>query len=88
MSIEKRTFRVPLSDEQCERLEHECAKRGINPNFLVLELLRGYLEDVREKSWDELCEPIRFEAQARGYKPEDVQDWIEEYRAEIAATRE
>jgi predicted transcriptional regulator len=73
---------VSIPDELMESTEAVARRSGQTKSEVVREALRAH---VRDKEWDEIFRYGESMAEAAGIGPEDVEDLVDEVRAEMRA---
>ena len=75
------TFSLP--PEMAERVDRLVEQEGRSRSELVREALRRYIDD---SEWQRLLDYGERRARERGIGPEDVEQLVDEYRAEVDAS--
>ena len=81
MSVAK-LLSVSIPDELMSQTEDVARRSGQTKSELVREALR---EHVRDREWEEIFRYGEDRAEALGIGPEDVEDLVDEVRAQMAA---
>jgi CopG family transcriptional regulator/antitoxin EndoAI len=74
-----KTITISLPPEMASQVEKVMKEEGRTKSELLREALRKYMED---REWKSIFRYGERKAKELGIKPEDVEDLIDEYRAE------
>lgn len=79
-----RTITFSLPPEMADRVDEAIKQQGRSRSEVLREALQRYLEECE---WRQLLRYGEQRARAQGIGPEDVAPLVDEYRAEVGASR-